>query len=77
MRKKTPLYIVGIPSKRVCYEGNSRFLAWVSWMLNKRSGALAFDCGGWIITPSYWLRGGKPETGFFCTPITKNSKEYR
>lgn len=73
MRKRLPQYIVGIPSVRVCYEGDSKTMAWVSWALHRRSGAVAFDRLSWIIDPSYWLSGVVPDADFF-SPVTDSNE---
>lgn len=69
MRITPPRYIVGIPSKRICYEGTSRARAWLNWVLYRRSGAIAFDRRGWVINPSYWLRGETPGADFFSPAV--------
>lgn len=55
-RKSKPRYIVVIPASTILYEGNSRFVAWWSWLFNHRQ-AIAFDRRSWIIDPGYWLSG--------------------
>lgn len=62
-----PRYIVGVPSKRICYQGKSKTLAWLCWVINRKSGAIAFDRRSWLEMPSYWLRGETPSPSFFSS----------
>lgn len=57
---KKKRYIVMVEEKTI-YRGNQRLLAWLVWFLNRNNKALAYDCGVWIVEPSYWLRIGPPK----------------
>lgn len=65
MHASSPRYIVGVPSNRVLYEGQSRLAAWLTWLRHRDSGASAYDRRSWIIDPSYWLRGETPPADYF------------
>jgi hypothetical protein len=67
-RSELPRYIVGIPAGRICYQGESKITAWLTWALHRKSGAVAFDCASWVSNPSYWLTGDVPQAGFFEVP---------
>lgn len=63
-RKPRARYVVGIPGSMILYEGNLRFVAWCTWLLNHRQ-AKAFDRRSWIINPSCWLTGETPSEHYF------------
>lgn len=42
--------------EKTIYRGNQRLLAWLVWFLNRKNKAVAYDCGVWIVEPSYWIR---------------------
>lgn len=54
---KKKRYVVMIRDKTK-YSGNQRLLAWLVWLANRHNKAVAYDCGEWIVEPSYWLRIG-------------------
>ncbi|RWT67404.1 hypothetical protein DN595_27490 [Enterobacter cloacae] len=41
---------------RTVYSGNSRFVAWTFWLMNRHRRAIAYDCGVWVVEPAYWIR---------------------
>lgn len=72
-----PRYIVGIPAGRICYQGESKITAWLTWTLHRKSGALAFDCASWVSKPSDWLAGGAPADGLFEVPPAISVRNLR
>lgn len=69
MRITPPRYVVGIPSERICYEGELRVMAWLSWLLHRKAGAVAFDRVNWVNKPSCWLIVDQPPVDFFKVPV--------
>lgn len=64
---KKKRYIVMLEEKTI-YRGNQRLLAWLVWFLNRKNKAVAYDCGVWIVEPSYWIK----------TPLDYNDqKQYK
>ena len=66
IRPRKPRYCVGAPGAAPAYEGDSRLIAWFTWLRGRRQGVVAFDRLSWIINPTYWLRGEAPPAGFFA-----------
>lgn len=58
---KKPRYAVMIEKKKTIYHGNSRFVAWMLWLINRHRKAVAYDCGIWVVEPSYWIRVARTE----------------
>ena len=63
IRPRKPRYCVGVAGEAPTYRGNSRLVAWTTWVLGRRR-LVAFDRRVLIIYPSYWLRGEGPPVGF-------------
>ena len=61
---RKPRFYVGVRGAAPAYVGNSRFVAWWTWLLGRRQRVVAFDRLSWIINPTYWLRGEAPPAGF-------------
>lgn len=56
-----PRYAVMIEKKKTIYHGNSRFVAWMLWLINRHRKAVAYDCGIWVVEPGYWIRVARTE----------------
>lgn len=56
-----PRYAVMIEKKKTIYHGNSRFVAWMLWLINRHRKAAAYDCGIWVVEPGYWIRVARTE----------------
>ena len=52
---KKPRYMVLNEGGDTLYSGNSRLVAWAFWFVNRSQQAVAYDCGVWIVEPSYWV----------------------
>ncbi len=68
---RKPRYLVGMPPDRVLYQGDSRLLAWVAYMVYRRAGAIAYDRRTWMIDPTSWLRWTPPENEGFSAGAAK------
>ena len=53
---KKPRYAVMLDGDKTVYSGNSRFVAWTFWLMNRHRRAIAYDCGVWVVEPAYWIR---------------------
>ncbi|PSC86876.1 hypothetical protein C7D73_22085, partial (plasmid) [Klebsiella pneumoniae] len=49
---KKPRYSVMLDGDRTVYSGNSRFVAWTFWLMNRHRRAIAYDCGVWVVEPA-------------------------
>lgn len=58
---KKPRYAVMIEKNKTIYHGNSRFVAWMLWLINRHRKAVAYDCGIWVVEPDYWIRVARTE----------------
>lgn len=45
-----------VSNGKTVYSGNLRFVAWLVWLVNRRNHSTAYDCGIWVVDPSYWLK---------------------
>lgn len=50
-------YVVRLKAGREVYRGNSRFLAWLTWLVFHKHEPQAFDLNPWIDDSNYWLDG--------------------
>ncbi|EKB5322542.1 hypothetical protein OOL41_004546 [Salmonella enterica] len=58
---KKPRYAVMLEGNKTIYRGNSRFVAWTLWLINRHRKAIAYDCGIWVVEPAYWIRVARTE----------------
>lgn len=58
---KKPRYAVMIEGNKTIYRGNSRFVAWTLWLINRHRKAVTYDCGIWVVEPGYWIRVARTE----------------
>lgn len=45
-------YAVMPEGNTTIYRGNSRFVAWMFWLIKHHRKVIAYDCGIWVVEPT-------------------------